>query len=57
METGKHKGRTDGTCWTAEEMVWAEADTAWLKAAEARIKSTRPITVAEMRAIHESLPY
>ncbi|MDA7940022.1 MAG: hypothetical protein MPI95_05365 [Nitrosopumilus sp.] len=58
MEEGKkHKGWTDGIGWTAEELVWTEADTEWMKAAKARSKSSRPVTAAELRALHESLKY
>ena len=52
-----HKGWDNGIGWTAEELRWTEADTEWVKAIKASIKETKPTSYAELKALHESLPY
>ncbi|CAI9832056.1 hypothetical protein IBTHAUMO2_570012 [Nitrosopumilaceae archaeon] len=49
MKTKKHKGWDDGIGWTAEELVWTEADTEKIRAFKASNEKSTPITSAEIR--------
>ncbi|CAI9832436.1 MAG: hypothetical protein MPJ05_06500 [Nitrosopumilus sp.] len=49
MKTKKHKGWDDGIGWTAEELLWTEADTEKIRAFKASNEKCTPITSAEIR--------
>ena len=49
VKTRKHKGWDNGIGWTAEELVWTEADTERMRAARARNEVSTPITSAEIK--------
>lgn len=57
MEAERHKGWDDGVGWTAEELVWTDADTEMMNAFRARNEKTRPVTYDEIKALHESLKF